>query len=239
LNITTLFGFIQPANYIPMGGWTIGNEMVFYLFTPAILFIYDKKTIYGNLLLMITCIIGLYFAFFLLNPNDSLANQWSIYVNPFNNLFCFILGIAIFYNFNKIKINKIMNLSLLLISFILFLFYDYKNQIDIVSGWNRIIFVFIITVWIFSFFKMKVEKTSMVSKMFETFGMATYGVYILHPIFRSILLKANELLKLNFPYIAVCIVAVFITILGATISYYYFELKISNWGKKIVKGIIK
>ena len=36
INITTLFGFIKPAAYIPTGAWSIGNEMVYYALTPLI-----------------------------------------------------------------------------------------------------------------------------------------------------------------------------------------------------------
>ena len=32
LNLTCLFGFINPTGYYTTGGWSIGNEMVFYLF---------------------------------------------------------------------------------------------------------------------------------------------------------------------------------------------------------------
>jgi peptidoglycan/LPS O-acetylase OafA/YrhL len=238
LNITTLFGFVHPADYIPVGGWSIGNEMVFYLFTPVILFIYDKKTLYGNLILVITTVIGLYFAFFLLDPNDSLANQWKIYTNPLNNLFLFVLGIAIFYNFNKITINKLSNIVVLFGSFILFILYPFDSHIEIVTGRGRIIFVIIVAVWVFSFFKMKIDNVSTTGKVFEMFGMATYGVYILHPIIRMILSGANKFLNTGFPSIAISIIAVFITIVAAIISYYYFELKISNWGKNLIKKVI-
>jgi exopolysaccharide production protein ExoZ len=36
LNLTTLFGFISPSDYINTGAWSIGNEMVYYALTPAI-----------------------------------------------------------------------------------------------------------------------------------------------------------------------------------------------------------
>jgi peptidoglycan/LPS O-acetylase OafA/YrhL len=84
---------------------------------------------------------------------------------------------------------------------------------------------------------MKITKISKVGKLFEMFGMATYGVYILHMIVRSILMGFNKILKLNFSNLIICILAVFATIVVAIISYYYFETKISNWGKQLVKKI--
>jgi peptidoglycan/LPS O-acetylase OafA/YrhL len=67
--------------------------------------------------------------------------------------------------------------------------------------------------------------------------MATYGVYILHPIIRIILHGFNKILKLNFSPLIISILAVFVTIVVAIVSYYYFETKISDCGKRLVKKI--
>jgi peptidoglycan/LPS O-acetylase OafA/YrhL len=127
LNITTLFGLLNlSSGYIPAGGWSIGNEMCFYLLTPFILYLYDKRKVYGNLFLIAVCIIGLYFCFFLMKPDETI-NQWEIYINPLNNLFLFVAGIAIFYNFNKLKINQFLNMTILFISFTIFLLYPFSS----------------------------------------------------------------------------------------------------------------
>lgn len=36
-NFVLIFGFIDPTKYVVTGGWSIGNEVVFYLFFPAII----------------------------------------------------------------------------------------------------------------------------------------------------------------------------------------------------------
>jgi peptidoglycan/LPS O-acetylase OafA/YrhL len=174
--------------------------------------------------------------FFFMNPNDTDANKWKIYINPLNNLFLFVVGIAIFYNFNKIKINQFLNITMLFISFIIFLLYPLPyTQMDIVLGWNRVIFVIIVITWVFSFWKMKITEISKAGKLFEMFGMATYGVYILHPIIRKIIFHGCNILKLNFSSLIISILAVFATIVVAIVSYYFFETKISDCGKRLVK----
>ena len=62
-NLTTLFGFIAPTKYIATGAWSIGNEMVYYALTPMIIVLYNYKLWIGNLLFIVTLIIGLLFAF--------------------------------------------------------------------------------------------------------------------------------------------------------------------------------
>ncbi|QPW27655.1 acyltransferase [Edwardsiella ictaluri] len=43
-NILLIFGITNPTEYIIMGGWSIGNEVVFYLFFPLLIFFLLKKS---------------------------------------------------------------------------------------------------------------------------------------------------------------------------------------------------
>ena len=54
LNISLTFGFIDTnANMVP-GGWSIGNELVYYSITPILIFFFNKKKKYGILILIIS-----------------------------------------------------------------------------------------------------------------------------------------------------------------------------------------
>lgn len=56
LNLTTLFGFVNPGGYINTGVWSIGNEMVSYALTPTLLAIYYRNLILDNATVMLTII---------------------------------------------------------------------------------------------------------------------------------------------------------------------------------------
>ena len=61
LNLSGLFGFISWDTYFSTGVWSIGNELVFYVFFPFfILFIKKFKPL---MVLLGTIIFGLYFYF--------------------------------------------------------------------------------------------------------------------------------------------------------------------------------
>ena len=72
INMTTLFGFIDPSNYINAGAWSIGNEMVYYALTPLIIIIFNKKKIFGNIFALFTFIVSLVFAFHIMDNSKSL-----------------------------------------------------------------------------------------------------------------------------------------------------------------------
>ncbi len=238
LNVFVVFGYVDSTLAIPMGGWSIGNEMFFYFLTPLILYIYDKRKSWGNVFLFVTIIIGLYFSFIGLDSSESLQNQWKTYVNPFNNLFLYVIGIAMYYNFAKFDINNKKISILLFVSFLLFVLYPYSTTIDIVTNVGRIIFVIISAIWVFCFFKMKIKSVSKTGKLFEMFGIATYGVYILHPIIQKYVFGFMNILNINYvPITIILLFSCILTIMIALCSYYFFELKISKWGNRLIKKI--
>lgn len=233
INITTLFGFIEPASYIATGAWSIGNEMLYYALSPLVFTLYNKRKWIGNTFFAFTVMVGIYFAFFLLDPNKSLANQWTTYVNPFNNFFLYVMGIAIYYNFKDIEIKSKTNTLMLVSAVALFCFLPYTgNQISIVSGTGRLIFVALSFMIVLGFYKMRINLPDIFSKPLETFGIATYGVYLIHPVaciyitflFKKLNLQSDILLYLT---------VITLTIITAIISYNKFELRFIKLCKKL------
>lgn len=234
LNITGLFGIFEYDNYVAIGAWSIGNEIVYYLFTPVILFLYDKNKFIGNIIFVISLALGYYFSFHLLDSSLPLSTQWSTYINPFNNFFLFIAGIFLYYNFRFVKIGKAVNYLILILCLLFFIFYPVEgNQINIVTGITRIAFCFLSIFLVLAFFKLEIQLPAFLENMLDKFGMATYGVYIYHPVIYGI--SGGLFLRLQFEndlirFLLVCV----ITIITALFSYYLFEIKISNLGKKII-----
>jgi peptidoglycan/LPS O-acetylase OafA/YrhL len=233
VNVTTLFGFIKPTAYIATGAWSIGNEMVYYAFTPIIVYLYNKKNILGNLFLIICTAIGMLFAFYFLDSKIVLSNQWSLYVNPFNNLFLYVIGISIYYNFKDVSIKQNINILILLITTALFCFLPFHgDQILIVSGFGRIIFVVLSTTIVFCFYKLRIKLPLFISSILESLGLATYGIYLIHPVVYMFILKIEN----DFIYFSLISI---VTIISSIISYKFFEIKFINLGKKVTLQIFK
>lgn len=233
LNCTAFFGFVNTSEYIATGAWSIGNEFVYYAFTPFIIWSYNYKLKFGNLILLLSAIVAVYFAFSLLNPNQTLAQQWNIYINPFNNLFLYVVGIGIYYNLNKIHFSNFTTAFLILFSIIGFIFYPAKgDQITIVTGLNRVVFIILSIILVIGFSKFKQILPIILSYPLEKLGIVTYGVYILHPIIKSIINGGFILLGISNPIIIV-VVSILSTILFSLVSYYAIELKLTKYAKRI------
>jgi len=232
LNVTTLFGILKPDAYINTGAWSIGNEMVFYLLTPILIIIFNKKRWLGNFITLSSCAVFLLFAFSLLKPDISLNDQWGTYINPLNNLFFYIAGIAIYYNLKNINLRKYVYVTLLLIPIFFFIFYPIIGDRSVLTiGIPRILFSLMSILLVVAFYKFPFTLPIIMSYPLKQFGIATYGVYLLHPIiFQSIQFLLPQLKTYPFILFASSII---LTIVLALLSYKFFEQPLMRIGKKI------
>lgn len=243
MNLTTAFGFISPKSYINTGAWSIGNEMVYYMFAPIIIITYNKSLRLGNAFLFIAFCVCMFFAFFMLDSAVPLDGQWPIYIDPLNNLFLFTAGIAIFYNipYGKKNAKSAASPILLLASLSLFYFYPASgNEIVIVTGVTRIIFVcasigIVVSFYTFSYSDYIPE---IIKYSLGRLGMATYGVYLLHPIaekYIAFILNGLGYFSDTMLFGLVIVSSIFF----ALVSYNLFEKKFVLVGKNITRSALQ
>lgn len=234
LNITTLFGFIAPGSYINTGAWSIGNEMVYYALTPVILAAYDRATRYGNLILATSLVAGVYFGYWVLRPELTLANQWPTYINPFNNLFLYISGVALYYNAGRAELSWQATAAALLGPIAVFVWYPVSGDlIHLVTGGERIVFSAASVGLVFAFYKITYMPVAWISRPLVELGIATYGVYLLHPIIYSFVVLIGRKLQIaSYPFlnIGVCMA---LTILVAIVLYNRVEAPFIRIGKRL------
>lgn len=238
-NISLLFGFFSPRDYIATGAWSIGNEMVYYLFTPFIILIYNfkKKRIFGNLVSLIVLLIGIVFSFHILDDSKTMIALWRTYVNPFNNMYFFVFGIFLYYNFRNIKIDENINLLILFSTILAFIFIPVSDvEAGLITGWSRLFLSLLSIIIVFNFYKMDIKLPKAITYPLEKFGMATYGVYLLHPLVNNYLylFDGDVYLDKIGVFIFVCVFTIILSIL----SYYYFEVKISKYGKRVIDKVL-
>jgi exopolysaccharide production protein ExoZ len=235
INLSLTFSFLSPNASMVTGGWSIGNELIYYLLTPLILYFYSISIKIGNWFFICTLITGGYFSFKILNPSLPLSSQWSNYINPFNNLFFYVSGVFVYFNSRRIQINSLINILILFSSFIIFAIIPNDNgQIGIVSGFNRVYFSILSILIVFCFYNFKFKNSNVFTSILTSFGTATYGIYLLHPIVKDFL----EFFIDQGSYFNSILIIIF-TIGLSLFSYYYFEQPIMKFSKKIVNNHFK
>lgn len=219
INITGLFSIISPSSYIPTGGWSIGNEIVYYSLFPFL--IAYKRNFFLFLLLFI---ISLLISSLQLEVRKTIEEQWNIYINPINNMFFFVFGI-LFITINNISIRFSVLISFIFIVVSLFVLIPvHGNRIGLVTGVNRLLFSvlsILFSTFIFLLPSIKIYWVSILSQ-------CSYSIYLLHPIVYSIVKKSISPNSINSQFY----ISILLTIVVSYLSYHYFEKKIMIFGKK-------
>lgn len=183
LNITGLFGVFKWDADIATGAWSIGNELVFYLFFPVFIFLLNKSKAGLFVLSLLIFSIYLYFAFGIINPDKTLTAQWKQYANPLNQLFLFLSGFLMGTFFKRIIVPQILNTIILIGGIAILVFYPVEGErILLATGFNRIVFTISCLMICFGFYKMANKMPAIINKPFSLLGEASYSVYLLHPL---------------------------------------------------------
>lgn len=191
-NLTLTFGFLDYARYIPTGGWSIGNEICFYLLFPAL--IISTRHIYVFSALCIALFIPyVVFAFDTLDSGSGLAKHWKSYIHPFNQAFLFASGIIlakISTHARHIRPSNIICFALFATSIAgLFLYGNTPEAIDLVTSANRMIFTAFSLIACYACFNMHTSGKTLLEKCLKHLGEISYSVYMLHALLFLLLQK--------------------------------------------------
>ncbi len=240
LNITLLFGFVSPSSYITTGAWSIGNEVVFYSILPIVFLLSYKTDKPLIITFVISLVLGSLFAFLLLSNEITLAEQWTLYVNPLNQVFLFMSGVLLGWYAEHIKkiVPKNLSLFVLLLSIMVFVFYPVAgNQSSIVTGKERFIFSFLMLVIVSMIFICDFKLDGLMNNILLFLGQGCYSIYLLHPIFASPVVFLFDVL--GFQLLYAYIMAGFLTLIASYYTFRFIENPMMNQGKTLCDKFIK
>ncbi|QKJ88008.1 acyltransferase [Paramixta manurensis] len=181
-NIFLTFGVTSPTGYIVMGGWSIGNEIVFYLFFPF--FILMARNRYMLLILsLFSAALFLYCATMHLDSDKPFGWQWSQYINPLNQVYFFIFGIIS----ARILLPYVGRRKALCSCFALLLLFLFVARdvggdlINIITGTEKVFFTTITLMLCSSFFLMgDLREIKPIHYILKFLGDISYPIYLLH-----------------------------------------------------------
>lgn len=220
-------------------GWTLNNEMFFYIVMAISIFFVSKKKY-----LSITCASIILFIFFILNIFDTDNYVFNFYKEGL--LPEFVFGILLYYLWNYykgIQSKKGDQLILLLgiISFVFLVYVDITGEFKIISRniWRGIPSFFVAFSFLISekFFNSKTR----FSKILLELGDSSYVMYLFHPyiifgltrIIYPVIFKDNssifvELIKFIIMIVVLCVISI--------LMYRFIDRPMAKYARKILKA---
>jgi peptidoglycan/LPS O-acetylase OafA/YrhL len=236
LNYSLLFGFFEHTAYLSIGAWSIGNEMVFYSIFPVVFFLNRKKSFVLPLVIIFCFMIGFYFSSILLSSDEPLSKQWAVYINPFNQIFLFMAGVAIGKWGSLLKAMPTRyGWALLGITTLLFVFFPaHGDKVQIVTGAERWFFSILSISLVLLLFVLNPKLSSWRHKIFSFLGQGCYSIYLLHPIVAIPVVFVFAKVGVEKPY--AYSVSVFLTLGLSWVTFKYIESPMMNYGKKLTNS---
>lgn len=184
LNLSLLFGVFDHARYIATGAWSIGNEVVFYLLFPLVLWASSRAWGYA-VALLVSVAASLYFALYAIDGATGWSKEnWSLYINPFNQLFLFVAGVGVGLAVQRLPAPpKAIGWTLLGSAALgLWLLADRFTGLAAVTGWPRYALATLCILLCYACTVVHWGERGPTGWVLGMLGATSYSIYLLHPV---------------------------------------------------------
>lgn len=221
LNYSLLFGFVEPTAYLSIGAWSIGNEMVFYVIFPIVFFASRKAPWIIFMAIFSSMVIGVLFSTWVLDASQSLVSQWAIYINPLNQLFLFLGGVAIgLYTSPRAGRGTIAIVSS--VSFLVFLLYPANgDRVQLVSNSGRVILSAACFFFVWATYASNIRLNGYVNRILLFFGEGCYSIYLMHPLVAAVVIFVTA--RMGIPLLWGYTLAAIVTFGASWMTFRYVE----------------
>lgn len=232
--LTSLLALIGPGYFYGTGLWSIGNELIFYLFFPLFMFLLHKQTWLLALLSVLLFVIYCFFAFYLMTRYENVFDAWNTYVNPLNQVFLFLSGFLAGIFLKDYKASNSIMLLLLMLSVTIFVFYPVQGRdaIALMTGGTRMLYTALSVLICVTAYKITYQLPALIDKPLRILGEISYSLYLLHPVV-WFTLKFGSKNYYTLPVPVISVVSVVGTLVLSYLSYIYFEKYFIQVGRKV------
>lgn len=241
LNFTGLFGFVNPANDIATGAWSIGCELVYYAAFPTLFLVAKRSKLVFLGVFMALFAYAVWTAFYWFSPEKSIQSEWwETYVQAGNHAFFFTGGMAIgIFRTHLLKIPVIFWQFLLAASVVFFIAWPIAEApFFLVSGLNRLLLSMVGLVAVVAYFNSNINLGGIPHRLLSWLGAVSYSLYLLHPlVYRATqgvqkMFSNTGLIKTEpeHGYWSIFIAAMLGTLFFSHLSYQFLEKPLAKKG---------
>lgn len=230
-NFTLGFAIIGPEKAIPTGGWSIGNELFFYLYFPALIWLLRKQVCAAPAVFLVAVLLYVYWAFVAVDlARIESGDAWRQYVSNANQMLFFICGVFIGYFRSMFRMKALFAIAAIVFSLAIFLIVSVEDRWQLIVGWPRIWLGFATILFVYSVFSLNWQLRGKLSAFLTWVGLISYSVYLLHPLVLPVIGRVCEFFGSNT--ISIVVASIIATLGLSGLVYKYFELPIMRLAKR-------
>jgi peptidoglycan/LPS O-acetylase OafA/YrhL len=188
----------------------------------------------GNLLSALAWVPAIVVATSILTPTETLSAQWEAYIQPWNNFGLYSSGIALFFWARDATWRPWIAPILILVASGLFVFTPAAGDlIALVVGWPRLLLCLASVLVVLGFFRLQQRPPAFITRPLGALGVATYGVYLLHPLVYAVVKGVLSAVGAAAPWLIVLLTVV-VTCPLALVVYERFEAPFIRLGRSLL-----
>lgn len=231
LNFSGLFGFVAPNRNIALGAWSLGAELVFYAFFPVFWKLMgDSARWKWAVVVIFLTAAALFFAFFKMNPNLPISEQWAVYVSPSQHAFFFAAGMSLWFFREKLAARSPLfwkisgSLAVLAMTF-----WPISGlPSELMCGWNRVVLSMLSVVICAAFHFQQGAFSGKMHVVLSWLGAVSYSIYLLHPLVFRVVKSLFSKLEIDDSRLLVS-AAFGLTLLAAGLVFEWIERPAKRW----------
>ena len=235
LNVSLTFGVVDPAAYLVTGGWSIGNEMAYYVFFPFALLATRRSGPWFALVLAGSVLLGAAYAFSWLTPAEPLDEQWATYIEPGSHLFYFVAGVALsslLVAGRRLTAGQaaLATAACILVYLALAAVDGRADNVVAVTGWRWAAYSAVCIALVGVVALTPGQLPGAAHAAFSWLGKVSYSVYLLHPV---VWLYTQAGLQWTDSEIPTVIVALPLSLVAADLAYRLVEAPLITRGRGV------
>jgi len=232
-NFSLGLGFMNPGDTsILVGGWSIGVEIVFYVFFPLALMLAAQSVRRITAIAAVALVAQIIFVNYVLAGLNSTGEGWVRYTQPVSFAGYFVMGMffAELYRARPYMKGAPVMPKLALYCLVPFVVIPASEPLDLLRGWRGLILA-ASTIGLVGAAAFIEEPTGRLRQVAKKLGDLSYSIYLLHPLV-FIFIRDH-----GVPTSTVRIVAtIVVSLIAANLLHRFIEMPCRNLGRRITSG---
>lgn len=235
-NYTLSFSLGLGRSFVT-GGWSIGNEIFFYLLFPVLFWLICRSVRWALAVFGISAVLIVLWAFVVVPSGLNDSEKWWHYISNWNQLNFFVTGVIIGRYFKPASFSRGASYCALACALACLTAANVITRGDLVEYWNRVFLSLATLLLVLSVYQINWQSSAIVGRILAFLGLISYSLYLLHPVVRDAMVILGA--RVTIGPMTALIGSVILTILASWLSYKLIETPGIRLGKVIERGLLR